>query len=52
MKHKNVEEDVFNLNQVDLQHGILYHLEKWRGIQELGVEECGPWCGLVLMNTH
>ena len=37
MKHKNVEEDVFNFNPVDLQLGFLYHLEKWRRIQELGV---------------
>ena len=39
MKHRNVEEDVFNLNQVDLQLGFLYHLEKWRRIQELGVRQ-------------
>ena len=43
MKHKNVEEDVFNLNQVDLQLGILYHFEKWGGIQEQGVRQRAGW---------
>ena len=49
MKHKNVEEDVFNLNQVYLQLGSLYLL---RSGEEYRNWECGPWCGLVLMNTH